>query len=301
MQFSEQPPSKQWAVLKFQGEKIAEVWFKPEGEPWALVFRIPQRSFQNPGIAGRMTAENLLKSVGIATEQVESWRQGDGSPSAQDEPDPQLSNPLPQPPQDVAHLELHVRLKPPPQAVVRDESDAPELAAAKLRELEARWKAILGLEATIDTYRISMEGLRVEMEGLLKRMLTADEKLHAISTDVVQWNKAKSRIHYALPRTKEFIHRATWAQGTPERKKLGELFKDPIEAHLAPSLVDEVVQELEILRKDRQVLSAQGVTVHQECKAISADVQAALRRLQSNAAARASKKRGATGARGKSF
>ena len=57
----------------------------------------------------------------------------------------------------------------------------------------------------------------------------------------------------------------------------------------------------QFLRKDRQVLSAQGVTVYQECKAISGDIQAALRTLQSNAAVRASKKKGGAGAKGKSF
>ena len=56
---------------------------------------------------------------------------------------------------------------------------------------------------------------------------------------------------------------------------------------------DQVLEELEILRKDRQVLSAHGVTVYQECKTISADVQGALSRLQSNAASRALKKRAA--------
>jgi hypothetical protein len=62
-----------------------------------------------------------------------------------------------------------------------------------------------------------------------------------------------------------------------------------------------VVQDLEYLRKDRQVLSAQGMTVYQECKAIAADLQRALRTLQSNAAARASQKKGGAGAKGKSF
>ena len=63
----------------------------------------------------------------------------------------------------------------------------------------------------------------------------------------------------------------------------------------------ELVQALEMLRKDRQVLSQKGVTVYQECKAISADIQRALRTLQSNAASRASQKKGGTGAAGKSF
>ena len=61
------------------------------------------------------------------------------------------------------------------------------------------------------------------------------------------------------------------------------------------------MEELEVLRKDRQVLSAKGAAVYQECKAIAADIQAALRRLQSNAAARASQKKGGIIPKGKSF
>jgi hypothetical protein len=60
-----------------------------------------------------------------------------------------------------------------------------------------------------------------------------------------------------------------------------------------------VLEELEILRKDRQVFATLGAALYQECKGISADVQGALRRLQSNAAARPARKRGATGAKGK--
>ena len=80
MNFSEQPPSKEWAALKLKGETLAEVWFKPEGEPLALMFRIPQKSFQS-GTSPGLTTENLLRAVGIATEEVESWRHGDVSHS----------------------------------------------------------------------------------------------------------------------------------------------------------------------------------------------------------------------------
>jgi hypothetical protein len=299
--FAEQLPSKQWAALKFRGEKLAEVWFKPEGEPLALRFRVPQSSFQIPDIGQRLTIENLLKAVAIATEEVESWRHGDVAHVAPTESDPRLSDPLSPPPGDVPHLDLYVRLKPPPLAVTRPESGEPEMASATWQDLEARWKGILGLEASVDTLRISMEGLRAELEASLRRMLTPDEKLHALAADVAQWNKAKSRLHYVLPKAREFIHRATWALGTPERKRLDQRFKIPGEAQAPLPATDQVLEELEALRKDRQVLSAQGVTVHQECKSIAADVQGALRRLQANAAARASKKKGATGGRGKSL
>src|SRR5262249_42031236 len=148
---------------------------------------------------------------------------------------------------------------------------------------------------------ISMEGLRTELEGEWNRMLRTEEKQHALAADVVQWNKAKSRVHYALPKAREFIHRATWAKGTPEWKRLEELFKNPMGVPIPVAQLDRVREELEHLRKDRQVLSAQGAAVYQECKTISAEIQAALRRLQSNAAARAVQKKGATGPKGKSF
>jgi hypothetical protein len=278
--YSEQLPSKQWAGLMFRGAKFAEVWFKPEGEPLALQFRIPQSSFQIPGIGQRLTIGNLLTA---------------------DRPAFELTTPLPQPPPDVAHLEIHVRLKPPARAQAHEASSEPEAALAEWHDLEARWKTVLGLEATVDTLRINMEGLRAELDAAMRRTVPADEKVHALAADVAQWNKAKSRAHYALPKASEFIHRATWAAGTPERKRLGELFKNPIATQSDLPRAEEVLQEIEFLRKDRQVLSAQGVTVYQECKTISADVQAALRRLQSNAAVRASKKKGGTGAKGKSY
>ena len=286
MNFSEQPPSKQWIALTFKGEEFADVWFKPEGEPLTLRFRIPRNSFHIPDIGELLTPENLLRAVSIATEEVESWCHGDVSHSGLNGSNPQLRNTLPVPPEDVTHLEIYVRLKPP-QGVAGDESS--ELK--QWQDLEVRWKNVLGLEATMDTLRISMEGVRAELDALLKRMLTTEEKMNALSADVLQWNKAKTRIHYALPKVREFIHRATWAKGAPERKRLEELFKNDGGASVPVPRMDKVAEELEVLRKDRQVLSAQGVSVHQECKTIAAEIQGALSRLLSNAAARAADKR----------
>jgi hypothetical protein len=299
--FSEQPPSKQWAALKYRGEQFAEVWFKPEGEPFALTFRIPQRSFQIPGMEQRLTAENLLKAVGIATAEVESWRHEGASPSGVNGSNSELRHPLLPPPQDVTHLNLYVSLRPPLQVVAPKESGEPAIPEAKWQDLEARWKAILDLETNMDALRASMESLRVEMEASSRKTLTGDEKVHALNADVAQWSKAKSRVLYALPKVKEFIHRATWATGTPERKKLEELFKKHIRPRIPFPQMEKVADQLDNLLKDRQVLSAHGVSVYQECKSIAADVQGALRTVQSNAAANAAKKRGATGARGKSF
>jgi hypothetical protein len=277
------------------------VWFKPEGEPFSLRFRVPQKSFQIPGLGQRLTTESLLKAVAVATDEVESWRVEGDSHSGVNEPNPELGRPLPPPPQDVSHLTIHVSLRPPPQSEAPDESSEPEADAAKWQDLEARWRAIEGLEASMETLRLRVEGLLAEMDASSKKMLTADEKVHAFNADVAQWNKAKSRVHYALPKVKEFIHRATWAMGTPERKKLGELFKNHAQHHSPIPEMDKVLQQLEYLLKDRQVLSAHGVTVYQECTSISTDVQGALRTLQSNAAANARKKLGEGRKKGKFF
>jgi hypothetical protein len=93
--FSDQPPSHEWAALKYRGATIAEVWFKPEGEAVALMFRIPQKSFQAPDTRQRLTTESLLRAVALATDQVESWHLGDASHSGTGGPNPQLGDPLP--------------------------------------------------------------------------------------------------------------------------------------------------------------------------------------------------------------
>ena len=130
-------------------------------------------------------------------------------------------------------------------------------------------------------------------------MLTADERVNALNADVAQWNKAKSRVLFALPKAREFIHRSTWATGTPERKKLEELFENHIRPRVPFPEMGQVAEQLENLRKGRQVLSAHGVSIYQDCKNISAEVQAALRTLQANAARRAIQKRGAANAKRK--
>jgi hypothetical protein len=299
--FSELPPSKHWAALVYKGEQLAGVWFKPEGEPLGLTVRIPQRSFQTPELARRLTVETFLKAVGVAPEELESWRHGDVSHCGMDGSAPELKHPLLPPPQGDTHLDIHVRVKPPPEVVAPEEGDEPGIRSAECQLLETRWNAILNLEATIDTLRIRMEGLQVELETSSKQTLTTEEKLHALNADVMQWTKAKSRVHYAMPKVREFIHRANWAMGTPERKELGELFKDGIRPDIPRPRMDRLPQELDSLLKDRQVLAAHGTNVYQECKNVSSDIQGALTNLRNNAAARADQQRRAGRQKGKFF
>jgi len=295
--FSEQPPSKQWAALKYKGEIIAEVWFKPKGEPFGLTFCVPRESFQIPGMGDQLTIENLLKAVAIAPEEVESWRHQDVCHSGTHGSNPLFRNALAPPPQHVTHLEFYVCLKPPPETVAHNETGELEIPSAKWQDLETRWKTILGLEAAMDTLRISMECLLIEMEAWWKKPLTMEEKTYAPRADVAQWNKAKNRVHNAVPKMKDFIHRSIWAMGSPERKRLEELHNDYIQPRIPFPQIDEVLKQLDELRKDRLVLSAHGKTVYQECRGIAAELQGALRTLQNNA----QKKKVASGAKGPYF
>lgn len=267
MRFSEHPPSKHWAVLKYRGERFADVWFKPEDDPHAVTFRIPQDSFHIPGMRDQLTIENLVRAVGISPDEVESVR-----------PDLDVATPLAPPGEETGFLEVVVRMK--------QNADAP----AMWEELESLWKAILGQEAAMDTLRISMESLLNEMEAAWRKPLSMDEKTYASRADVSQWNKARGRVHIAIPKMKEFIHRSVWAIGAPERKRLQELYDSHIQLRIPFTDIEEVKKQLEGLRKDRQVLSSQGKMVYQECRAICSEVQGALRTLQSGAANNARKK-----------
>lgn len=190
---------------------------------------------------------------------------------------------------------------PTTRAADRDEGGGQEVPLEKWQALEALWKAILGLEASIDASRLSTEGLRGEMEAAFRKPLAVEEKLHALQADVAQWNKAKTRIQFALPKAREFIHRATWALAVPERKRLEEIIKNHVEPRVPLPEVDKVREQLEHLQKDRQVLFAQGNAVAQECRGILAEIQRALSTLQRNAADNAKRKRDAKRQKGKHF
>jgi hypothetical protein len=167
--------------------------------------------------------------------------------------------------------------------------------------LEACWRAILGLEASIETSRVGMDGLMAELEAAFRKQLSVEDKLHALQSDVALWTKAKSRVHFALPKVREFIHRATWALGVPERKRLEEVHRLHIEPRIPLPDADQLREQLEHLQKDRQVLFAQGTSVYQECRGILGEIQRALATLQRNAADRAREKRSAKRQKGKYF
>src|SRR5262249_23740126 len=92
-------------------------------------------------------------------------------------------------------------------------SDGPDVGSAQWQDFEARWNAILALEGSIDTLRLTIESARVELENAWNKSLTPEEKLNALRADIAQLQKAKNRVHFTLPKVREFVHRATWAMG----------------------------------------------------------------------------------------
>ena len=273
MSVAEPAISTEWIALSHEGVEIAEAWSMPEGGRDTLVFLVPRERVEH------VTIELLLTAAQVSKDDVESWRLGDGSDGTQIE----LNQPLPLPPDDDDHLTVYVRLK----AV-----NAGDVTPEQWQAIEALWKAILVLEASIDASRLGMDSLRSEMESHLKKQLSVDEKTNALQNDVTQWAKAKSRIQYALPKVREFVHRATFALAAPERKRFDDIVKNHIEPRIPFPEVDRLREQLEHLQKDRQNLVAQGNAVNQDCRNILGEVQRAVSSLQRNAADRASKKRG---------
>jgi hypothetical protein len=293
---TEQIPAGDWAAVEHLWEDLAEAWFKPEGERSTFLFRVPRDRFPTADAGPPLTVAALLAAASIPPDEVESWHFGDDPPSDGGGTPPDLSQPLPPPPPGATHLAVYVHVKAPGPAATGPPPDVPP---EKWQALDALWRAVLGLEAAVDALRLSMDGLRSEMEAAFKRPMTVEDKVHALQSDVVQWTKAKSRVHYALPKIREFIHRATWASAAPERKELEAIVETYIEPRVPPPDLDHVRERLEHLQKDRQVLFGQGNAVGQECRNILAEIQRAFGTLQRNAADRARKEREARRTKGK--
>ena len=301
MSSSEQVPSTEWVSVRHGGEEIAEAWFMPEGGRVTVVFLVPRERLEVADAGPRVTVETLLEAAAIPADEVASWRLGDGSQPGGDDAGPGLNLPLPPPPADDPHLTVYVHLRPPAREAAGNESGELEIPREEWQALEVLWNTILGLEASINVSRSSLDGLRAELESAFRKVLPAEDKLHALQSDVVMWNKAKTRVHHAVPKAREFIHRATWAAALPERKELAEIYENHIQPRKPLPELGRVRERLEHLQKDRQILLATGTAVTQECRGVLAEIQSALSTLQRNAADRARQKRSAGREKGKHF
>jgi hypothetical protein len=296
---SERAPLNEWVPLSHTGEEIGEARLEPEGDGFTLVVQIPRGRLEPAAASQPLTIETLLEAAATSADDVESWCVGDVFHARTDGTDPELSRPLPPPPPHETYLTVFIQLKSPADLGDQTEGHDPDESLKTWQAMEAIWRSILGLETSIDTLRLSMESLRLELEAAFKKSLVVEEKVHALQADVLQWNKAKNRVHFALPKVREYIHRATWALAVPERKRMDEVVRTHIEPRVPLPDVDHVREQLGHLQKDRQVLFGQGNSVYQEGRAILAEIQRALSTLQRNAADRARAKRSAGREKGK--
>jgi hypothetical protein len=316
LNLADRPPSTQWAALKCREAVVAWVWFKPDGAPFTIRFCIPRESFHDASIRQLLTLENLLRSVGTAPEEIES--------------DPESNTVLSPPAEGEDHRYLDVRLPPPSEAAAAlstgetgdgethnpepttetvdpiptagqsaAQGDVSPVSEATWQQLEVHWKAILGIEANIETVRRSTANIVNELETLLQATLSIEERTDATRADITNWERAKKRVPFVLPKLNDFVHRAVWAATAPERKQLETLYKEHIEPQIPFSNVATTLNDLEALQKTRQTLLAVGHTACQEGRSIATDAQGALQTLKSNAATNARNRRNA--ARGGKF
>jgi len=298
---SEWLPADKWVALSHRGEDVAEAMLSSDGGSFVLSFQVPRDRLDGADGSPPLSIEDLLAAAAVSTDEVERWDFGDASPpgaaqtlNEEDEAEPGGSP-------DATSVTLTVRLKPLVPRTASHEVMVGDVPPEKWQALDACWKTILGLEASIDTLRLSLDGLRAEMENAFKKTLGADEKLNALQADVIQWNKAKSRVHFAVPKVREFVHRATWAVAAAERKRIGDLIKSHVEPRIPFPDMDKEREQMEHLQKERQLMFAQGNAVGLEGRGLLAEIQRALSTLQRNAADKARAKRSAGKEKGKYF
>src|SRR5205814_10121241 len=90
----------------------------------------------------------------------------------------------------------------PPGLVLRPgrcgvNSPEQEVPPEKWQALEALWRAVLGLVASIDTLRLSMDGLLSEVHAALREAVTVVDKGDGLHSDVAKLHKAHAPVHYA--------------------------------------------------------------------------------------------------------
>lgn len=173
--FGDRPPSTKWATLTHKGEVVAEAWLKPNGDPHALTFRIPQDPSPASDLRRRLTSETLLRSVGVPAEDVAWLRAEEVGDGVAD-----LRQPLPPAPPGAPYLTVRVRLKPPAPPSPPVEPSGDDIPLEQWQDLDARWQAVLALEAGITALRMSADGLRAELESAARGGLTSEDKMHAL-------------------------------------------------------------------------------------------------------------------------
>ena len=163
------------------------------------------------------------------------------------------------------------------------------IAAARVPTVER----VLGLEISPANVAIARENAVTNGVSGRVDFILSDSYAPISPADRAALDQLAGRVHFVLPKVKEFVHRATWAPALPERKRLEEVFRNHVEPRVPFPEVDKVREELEHLLKARQVLFAQGSSVAQECRSITSEINRTLSTLLRNAAENARRKRDA--------
>jgi len=154
--------------------------------------------------------ENLLKAVAIVPEEIEFWRHGDVSNSG----NTHIGSTPAAAPANVAHWRLACassrRWKPLPARKAGNWRFRGQVAGTR-SPLEGHLGFGSGIETCASVWKASLWKWKTYGEAIDDR-----RKAYAPRADVAQWTKAKNRVHNAVPKLKEVIHRSTWRWDRPK-------------------------------------------------------------------------------------
>ena len=282
MDFSKRAPSTKWTTLTYEGAVVAQVWFKPEGNPVGLQFLMPTRAFQLPDLENHLTMANLLKTVQIELKEIQSWTCSGIVHEGMNGTNPDFNKRI-GPSSNSSD--------PVPIDVLLNSGHASEITPEQWNDLASRWDKIALLESEISRIRTEAERLCAKLDSLWNTTLTLEDK-YASRLDIAKWEEAKKRIPHLRPELIGFLK--SWnsiaAASIETKSRFVELIKTR-NSSFSQMEMSNALNELESIRKNRQVWISRGNDLCNLAQGVMSRAQVVLGQLKSSAKANFARKK----------
>ncbi len=205
-----------------------------------------------------------MQASGLAAETFAGWTVGGVTYDAMSGRNPLLDQPLPSVPQGLT-IALRCAAIPDPQAVPAPGPGAPPatpVAAADSQKLlavmEMNWQAIIQIERQMEAVRKQLGGLLGRL-GSLNRDLNPDERKHADSVDLKDWQDARRWLRDCASTVSRFIrdYDIGMTSTAGHRARLEDLYRQYVSQGQPFAGIGAAAQEFESHRRSVQSLLSQ--------------------------------------------
>jgi hypothetical protein len=251
MSIADRPPSSAWE--QWPPSPAAPyglwLWYRPQHAPQGVMLRLPDETFRNPAIAGRLTIRSLLGVLGINPPELAAWSVCGTAYECRQGTNPLLDAPLPAPVPGVDPTILLQFAAPDSPASV------PENPLATLDRIAGDWRASLQLEHQLELARKLLCDAQHRLHAL-NRDLTPDERLHADRMDQNEWQDARRWLRDVDSRLSKLIkeHDIGMASAAGRRNWFESIYQQVIAPRRPCEGLDAIRREFEQYRKTVQTM-----------------------------------------------